>query len=411
MSNQKLITLLERINEILLPLEHEPDFNKDRYALLAGDSLFSGNLGLVVYHYNFYKIFGSENSRDLAMKLLQNIIERVEDGTGTLSNYTLSYGLSGLGMVLSLLINGNFINTDDVELGNLDELVFEWAIDRIRNNDSEFMHGAFGAVHYLCENSETGSFGKEYFDILIQELKAKAIHDPDGGIYFDLFNQFIPEYPRNSINLSFSHGITGILFILLDLIDKGLIDEKYKDFALEIVKYLESKIEDVDFSKKIYCHSDSVVSEIITGRRNTRLAWCYGDLNQVVTLLHAGQTLKDESLIALSNKIGITTTKRLDFEQTYISDTQFCHGTSGLVYIYDYLYEKTHLAEYLTAKNHWLEKTLDLLESELNTDYYTQKDKAGELLEGLPGVALVLLSEVGKSQGQKLNWGKIFLLY
>lgn len=407
--NQKLITLLNRINGIIFPLEHETDFDRDKYALLTGDSLFSGNLGLVVYHYNYYNIFKETSSKDKMLKLLQSILDRVEEGNSTLSNYTLSYGLSGLGMVLKQLIIDGFIDPKDVDVGNLDELIYEWALERIQNNDSEYMHGAFGAIHYLAENSKTNILS-ENLEKLIDELTNKAIHDQDGGIYFDLFNQFIPEYPKGSINLSLSHGLSGILLILLNLIDNGLISEKHKDLAREIAKYLEAKIKEVDFSKKIYCHADSVVSDEITERRNTRLAWCYGDLNQVLVLLRAGQTLKDKNFISLSNKVGLTTTKRKKFEQTYISESQFCHGTAGLVQIYNYLYEQTALDEYLTTKNYWLNQTIESLEVELDTDYYLQKNRNGEMLEGLLGVALVLMSEIGRSVGQKLSWGKIFLL-
>jgi len=410
MDHQKIISLLGRINEIISPIEHETDLDRDRYALLKGDSLFSGNLGLVIYHMNYYTIFNDSSSKDRSLNLLQDILYRVEEGTSTLSNYTLSYGLSGLGIVINQLISEQFIDDGDIDLGNLDELIYEWIIDRIKNNDSEFMHGAFGAIRYLSTNSKNTTISTLKFEELVKLLMSKSITSDHEGVYFDLFNKFIPEYPKNTINLSLSHGLSGILVILLDLIDKGLIGEAYKNLAYDIAKYLNGKIEDVNFEKKIYCHADSVVSPDIKGRRNTRLAWCYGDLNQVLAFLRMGQTFQDQYYLSLSHKIGLTTTYRKDFEQTYISDSQFCHGTSGMVEIYRYLYEQTSISEYLDAKNYWLNKTVEYIETELDSGYYTEKKRTAELLEGLIGVALVLLSEVGKSQDQKLSWNNIFLL-
>ncbi|HFK5553656.1 TPA: lanthionine synthetase LanC family protein [Elizabethkingia anophelis] len=409
MNKKRVVELLERINEIIFPIEHVTDLDKNKYALLSGDSLFSGNLGLVLYHFYYYKVFANTAAREQMFKLLQNILDRVEEGKSTLINYTLSYGFSGLGMVLELIKRDGLINPDDVEIENINELIFEWALDRIQNDDSEYMHGAFGAILYLAENPNSG-LTTEDFDALIEALAQKAIFDDSGGIYFDMFSQFIPDYPKGSINLSLSHGLSGILIILADLIKKKLIGDKHRNLVYKIAKYLSVRIEDVDFAKNIFCHSESVFSIENRGRTNTRLAWCYGDLNQVLALLRAGQILEDENFTSLSKKIGLTTTKRKTYKQTYISESQFCHGTSGLVYVYGYLYVQTSIAEYKTAKNYWLDQTVELLQKELDTDYYTQVNRNSELLEGLLGVALVLLSEVGNEQGQELEWNRIFLL-
>lgn len=409
MTHPKLIPLLHRINDLIFPLEHENDIQKNRSALFNGDSLYSGNLGLVLYHYNYYKVFKDPVSKDRALTLLQNILDRVVEGRSTLSNYTLSYGLSGLGIVLKLLINEQLVDEDDIDIGNLDELVYEWAVDRIKNDDSEFMHGACGAIQYLSLYNETGAPAHS-FEPLVDEILSRAVPDEHTGVYLNMFNQFIPEYPKGSINLSFSHGMSGVLFLLLNLIDKGLISETYKQSVREIVKYLEARIEEVDFSRNLFCHADVIVSDDITARRNTRLAWCYGDLNQVMAFLRAGQSLDDENYLSLSNKIGLTTTRRREFPQTYVSDSQFCHGSSGLVQVFDYLHEQTGLQAYQEAKEYWLNDTLIRLETELDSNYYHEKRRTGELLEGLPGVAMVLLSELGKTQQLKLSWNSIFLL-
>jgi hypothetical protein len=408
MSQKKILEVLNDINQIVFALEHETDFKKEKYALLTGDSLFSGNLGLILYHLNRHVVLNDTASLDRLIYLLQNVLDRVENNTSTLTNFTLSYGLSGLGMVINQLVKHSIIEEQDIELGNLDVLISEWIAERIIDNDSEFMHGAFGAIQYLSSKKQT-SESSISIDKIIDVLFSKSIIGTN-GIHFELFNKFIPDYPKDSINLSLSHGLSGILIILSDLFEKGLIKESKKDLILQIAKFLREKVEDVDFEKKIFCHTDSVISPEIKGRRNTRLAWCYGDLNQVIAFLRVGQALNDESYISLSYRIGTTTVRRRQFEETYISDSQFCHGTSGLAEVYHYLYEQTKMNVYLDAKKYWLDQTLEYLGEELKTGYYEQKGRNGELLEGLIGVALVLMSEVGRNQNQKMLWNNIFLL-
>jgi len=90
---------------------------------------------------------------------------------------------------------------------------------------------------------------------------------------------------------------------------------------------------------------------------------------------------------------------------TLVSDSHFCHGSAGLISCYESLYRYSGLALYQEAAVFWLEKTRDYLDQELHQTYY--KGKEGDLLEGLPGIALALLS----SQYQKETaWNRLLLL-
>jgi hypothetical protein len=137
----------------------------------------------------------------------------------------------------------------------------------------------------------------------------------------------------------------------------------------------------------------------------SRLGWCYGDINQVMLLYRAGELLQNPSWIALADEIGIATTQRLNLQNTDMTDSHFCHGTSGLVQSYKYLYKITGLEVYQETAHFWFAQTLNHLEKELL--YYNQ-NKASELLEGFGATALVLISNINKESYQE--WDAIFLL-
>lgn len=88
-----------------------------------------------------------------------------------------------------------------------------------------------------------------------------------------------------------------------------------------------------------------------------------------------------------------------------IIDSHFCHGSAGLVKYYDVLFKESGSINYFDAKEFWLERTIDFVEKELNSNQYSSNPVG--LLEGWACVALVLSEYFSKEQ---LEWGDLFLL-
>ncbi|QNK61474.1 lanthionine synthetase C family protein [Pedobacter sp. PAMC26386] len=402
----RIKTTLDKINKCIFPIEFECSLKKNKYAIFNGDSFAAGNLGLVLFHYYYHKVIKDEKSEERALELLQNIIDRVDNNLSSLSSYTLSYGLSGLGIMLDHLSVQGFIDYEIEESLEMDKLIYEWALEMINKEDSEFLHGALGAVSYLSKNQDK-EFSQKYIDDLLGELSAKAIYTESGSIYFDLFNIMIPEYPKGTINLSLSHGLCGIVLVLIELLKRGATENPAKILIHKALQFLEENISPVDFSKKIYCYSDIVIFSDHKEKRNTRLAWCYGDINLALVFLTAGKFFSHAHYTDIGNKIGLTTLSRKDFDQTYIKDSQFCHGTAGITQAYYRFYKLTGKSEYLEGRDYWLQKTIDRVELEIDTNYYDNKGNTGELLEGLTGVGLVLLSAIAQ---EELEWDNLLIL-
>ena len=134
------------------------------------------------------------------------------------------------------------------------------------------------------------------------------------------------------------------------------------------------------------------------------LAWCYGDLNQLALLIKVSHVFQINTYDDIIDNVASQVCRR-SLDESLVRDSHFCHGASGVCFLFNHLYELTGRNDFLIAKNIWLEITLSLLEIDLKEENY--KDKESQLLEGLVGVGLVLLSEISN---EKLSWSKLLLM-
>lgn len=397
--------ILKTIHENFLNFEFECDVNKDKYSLFNGDSIFSGNLGLVLFYYNHFKVTNERKSKDRAIFLIENIIQRVIDGKSSLNNCNFSYGLAGLMKMMEHLKSEEFISYDEQDFTEIYSLSKEWIIERILNDDTEFISGAFGTINSFLNNIIKEP---EFLNEIITLLENKVI-TAKRGKYLYILNPIVPDYP-GCINLSLSHGLCGVILILLEFLKKGVENYRILNIVEDFIDYLLDNITKVDFPNKIYCYSDIVIYPDNREKRNSRLAWCYGDINIAIVLLKAGEILKNEKYTRIAEEIAITTTQRKSYEQTYIKDSQFCHGSSGLSHIYFHFYKKTKNEQFLLSRHYWLDKTIEYLKIESRENSIDNLKNRAELLEGNIGTSLVLLSHLAFIEKKDLSWDEIFLL-
>lgn len=397
-----IINTLKRANGLLSDYEYY--IREDNFPVFNGDSFIGGNLGLVLYNFYYAKFLDDKDSEARAAQLLMEVFDRLDEGKSTLNSYSFSYGLSGLLLLLDHLVNHKFIEYDE-EHRDLNEQICEWAEENIKKGDCEYLHGAIGALHYFSGVQQL-EVDQELIARLLKAIQAVAVYK-DEGAYIDVFNELVPEYKRGSINLSLSHGLSGIVLVLLNTIESGKGDEDLIIFVRRCLSYLKSQFHEVDFSQRIFCHFDSVQNENIRPRSNTRLAWCYGDLNQALLFLKAGQILQDTEYTVLGERIGLTALKRRAEDQTFVEHSTFCHGASGIAELFKTFYVMTGNPSFLEGYEYWIEETLKLLNNELDNGYYENERYRGQLLDGLPGSSIILMSYVSDEMP---DWQKLFLL-
>jgi lantibiotic biosynthesis protein len=371
--------------------------------LIWSDSLLGGQLGLVLYYYNLYEATEEHAYREKALKLLAEVIDNWQGGSTRLVKSSFSSGAAGFAWLMTFLAQRNFIDTDlRTELEELDNYLFEEAVQQLKTESTDYLHGALGIMHYFTLRMNEESI-RRYADHMIAMLNEKGIYDDKG---FRLHNFFTGKEAPDEINFSVSHGLSGMLLILMNAWEGSDQKSTIQQMVGEGVRYILHYRRDVDFAGGIYNYFPLTVMEN-SGRliESNRLAWCYGDLNQVLLLNRAARLLNRENYARLGQLIGLQTLLRTNEQSTLVADSHFCHGSSGLAHFYRELYQLTGHEGYRTGYKQWIEQTLLHIEKELATGKYAGKET--NFLEGLVGVALTLLSYVS---GKELHWSRSLLL-
>lgn len=367
------------------------------------DSFLGGQSGLVLYYIQLYAVTENIIYREKALQCLDNIIANLQAEFPALSGSSFSSGGAGFAWVTAFLQRRHYIDWDlSEELSDLDEFLFNEAMAQLEEDALDYLHGSMGILHYFTMRMDEAKI-MLYADTFIEALYAKAVRD-DKGLRFRSFISKVED--KEEFNFSLSHGLSGMLMILMNAWPYSKNKKQIEEIVAEGVKYLLHYRKDIDYSNGQYNFFPFAINEQTEGvMESNRLAWCYGDLNQVLLLNRAGRLLKQNNYIRLAQLIGLQTLMRNDLVSTLAADSQFCHGTAGLAQVYKILHEATDQTGYKKGQDYWIEQTLLYLEKELPTGKY--KGREHDLLEGLTGVGLTLLSYVSE---QPLDWSTSLLL-
>jgi len=259
-----------------------------------------------------------------------------------------------------------------------------------------------GIFHYFAHREQTPVINR-----YLNELAALIVEKPvDTGYGCWVRNYGSHPNKTNEVNLSLSHGLSGYLLALMEGWH-GLKDrEPAEQLIRRGIQFLMKHECPVDFEGQEFSffpfrfEADSMEIE-----RINRLAWCYGDLNEVLLLYRAGRLLEDDRYIHIANRIGSQTVARRSYAATLSKDAHFCHGSSGIARFYKSLYQETGHPCYDDAYQYWLGETLSLVDQEIAANSYS-KNRTG-LLEGWPGIGMVLTDHL---PGAGNDWARAFLL-
>jgi lantibiotic modifying enzyme len=366
------------------------------------DTFLSGNLGLVLYYYLLFEETGSKERKKKGAKLLENIFEKLNSGEPGIAGPLFSSGGAGLGIVLAFLEKNNWIaEAEKVDTKELDEFLFSSAVQLIENDVMDCLHGAFGILHYFSEKPVNTK--QQYIDPLIEKIYARVVKEPT-GYWFK--NYVLQDAKKQEINFSLSHGLAGMLLLLIKAYDHT----KRKDLVQEILKngiqFIRKHQLYVDFTNSEYSwypFSIEINAQHIENR--ARMGWCYGDLGIALLFYRAGKLLNDKSITRSADITGMNCLMREKTESNAVYDSHFCHGSAGVAQFFLALHQESGNSKYLNGYEQWIEKTILFLKTDLENDLY--KGKEQNLLDGLIGVSLVLLTYCSE---KKTNWSKLLFL-
>lgn len=340
------------------------------YKNLVLDDLFRGKLGVINYLLAFYDKTNDSKYLDKISDILEIILSNIEESneTSILNNSTLMYGTSGLCFTLQELINRDLIDAIYFEnqINDLDTVILQNSISQINQEYFDFLGGPIGNLTYFLKSNRD----KKLSDEIIQNLL--NVQTKTGKLFYTKSNSVY----THGFNLGIKHGQLGILKSLLDYHEKYEINlnhpvtELLRDLINNFVKELEMDytINDIHIYKYYSIHENN---GSIEKHQNNRLCWCNSDLTLAYYLIKTGMLLENENLLNLSYTIGKETTKRQIFETTGVESHYFCHGSSGLVFVYDKMFEITSNDMYFEASKFWHNVTKEYLENEIKNDFTT----------------------------------------
>ena len=373
-----------------------------RQAVVSNPSLMSGKLGLVLYYFTLFEARGDAKEAAKGRSLLEEIFEEINGGSGKLSNPSLSKGLSGFLYLIHYLDRKNLVPIRMKDYKPLEEHLFQQSCYLINHDFNDYLHGGFGALFYFLKRLPDRTIEK-YVVKILELVFEKAVHT---GETFWIRNFLTSADEKKEINLSLSHGQSGFLMIMLMAFEQGILPERIylavkKGIAL-ILNSRQDISEEEDKCSFFPIHIKEQTGEPVF--RN-RLAWCYGDLNEVLLLYRAGHHFDEERYVQLADVMGTASVSRSTGIATLCADAHFCHGAAGIAHFYRTLFNERNLSPYLEAYFSWTEKTLLFLEEDLKKGLYREKETG--LLDGLTGIALTLLSFITPKE---LDWSRVLLL-
>ncbi len=371
-----------------------------------GDSLISGNLGLVLYYMYSYKCIGELSYLEKGRQLLENIFSNIqEDKKGAIQRKSsLSNGFVGLGNVLILLQEEQLLDFEtDIILNQIDELVFRQSLEQINELNLDYLSGAIGGMYYLAQRIPNQK-AMEYLEKLVTVLITVAIESKN-GTYF--INQSINKKndTPNTINMGLAHGLCGILTVLLEIYTRNVQTQNLNKLISDGISFLLSYENTVDFQKEQFSYFPNSIQNDLP-KFNSFIGWCYGDLNVLQLLFKASKIFNRIDWLRKANEISnVVIHRKIDYG-TMIKDPFFCHGTCSMAQMYLRLYKISHENYFKEAYDYWINQTIEYLEGKREYQILSPQMNNG-LLYGYLGIGLVLLS---KLYNETLSWDRLFLM-
>jgi len=372
--------------------------------------LLEGKSGMVLLTAYLSKLFPGQGYEATTLYYLNDLKESLSrDELG----YDLSNGVAGIGFVFQHLKNEEVLDSwIDLDLSELDEFIELGADQDFKTGNWDPLLGLTGlGIYFLERNKETGE--KKYLEKIVDYLASMRV--ANGGHELWITPGY-RKYSKDNYNFGMAHGMPGVLSFLAQVHARGIKQQEIEGMVQSCLSFLLEH-EYPDDPVYSFPPAISVAQTGKSGKPNSRLAWCYGDLCMTNTLIHCGKALHRDDWYDKGIRVALKTTER-GFEDSGCIDAPFCHGTIGLVHQYHRLHQLTQNKDFLNAQNKWIDITQKHFYSpgEGAAGYYSrsynEEIEAFEnqpqygLLEGSAGIGLVYLSIL---YGINPDWDIIFL--
>lgn len=378
------------------------------YSTSQAFSLLSGQAGIVLLQAILYQGTKNEDYKKLIHDGIDHITGVIENSERPLS--TFCGGLAGLGWLMIYLNKNNIIDIDAEEyLEELDELL-DIEIDRmLHTKNFDILHGAMGLGVYFIKRNKENSVIK-----IINALIADK-QDMNPGIAWSRFDAHTKK--EYIYDFGLAHGIAGNLYFLGKCYKAGIMQEKCKELIDGCVEFYMNNIQPESDTPESFFPNSIIAKHYKTEAQQvqlSRVAWCYGDLGILHTLLLVSIWLEDKMLKDKVLNMLLKVAERRSVPESLINDAGFCHGTVGNCYLFKNIYKLSGNAVFLETADYWLEQTLNFCRNESSSvcGYLFFKGDKGwapqtDILSGIGGIGIVLADY---TYAVNSDWNECFFL-
>lgn len=371
--------------------------------------VFSGLPGVILFKFYYAMYKGDEQYALEGYELINRCLEEFQNGPSYLS---LCDGAAGLGWTLDHLVKNDFLDADiDSMFSQLDATLNEEMLAYLKVTNFDFLHGGIGFSFYFLsryEATQNTELKQKYLDYLkgfLHKMIEISVKDENG--YITWLAEINYKTKEQGYNLSLSHGIASILGFYIRLAEHDDFRVDSESMIREISSYLLSTT-----NKNNVCEFPSFIYKDGTKEAFSRLAWCYGDMGIGLQLLHASKSLNDKELETQALGILKKTTQRKSEESTKVRDASICHGSFGLVQMYQQMYQLTKDTTFKKAADFWIQ---DGLSKDIHEDGFAgYKQKHGDhwvndigMLEGISGIGLVMIDYLSE---EIYTWDEVLMI-
>ena len=365
-----------------------------------GLGLNNGEAGKILFMSYLYEHSGHIELLDFIVKRSYGIIEKIQSGKKL--NLSLSNGVVGILYVFKELVRKGYLPKEKFSDMNTDRYIYNAMITQCLHKKYDFLSGALGIALYFLNSK-----AYDKVDYFLKQITSNFEWDNKNRAFFinEKYNN------RDVINLGLAHGLAGNLAFYSLAKKENMLFSKYYDISLGLANYLlsmESNGRNSRFPAMTF-HKGNNKST------NSRLSWCYGDLCIGLSLLLFSNAFENRKYYDIAIGILLDTIKRTNLIEEDIRDACLCHGTSGLAYMYQKIYQMTSIEEFNNASEYWYFETNKMSYDKVDTagfNFYIQEEEKEYIspygfLNGISGVGLSIIS--GKANTNS-SWDRLLLL-
>lgn len=374
----------------------------------AVNSFSHGNAGTSLYYYTIGKYLNDDNLLNEAHVRFEDALFSLEDPSANSTNYF--GGFAGIFWLYQFYINENFIEHDLEEdyFSTADNIFLAKCYEEARDKNLDFLYGIIGYGVYFLERNRYCDSTKNLNEIIL--ILDKISMNSDKGVFWE--DTFVREDNKGLlVNLGLAHGIPSVILFLAHAY-KATESPKAIYLLEECIRWMQHNElgtnEESMFPYKVF--EDKPLGY------PSRLAWCYGDLGIAASILFAGVLSDNKAWKEYAIKIALKASKRSMIDgKSGVKDAGFCHGSSGVAFIFILFRKITGQAEFETAANYWTDITLSLKDKDADSGFFMEYKVDNQVLEsnsqlglldGSAGIGLSLLSCLTDNN----EWSRSFML-